>query len=157
MKKILTTLLAAAMLIAAPSAIFADEYQDLKGAQTATVKLKATIASSFYVRLPKEVSVEQATTRFTILAKGDVDAAKQIVFSEYIKEGDDCNYIADESNKNEPVEITVTPGDPIKGVDVGADYNDQKGSTMKVFHDKLNAGTWSCQLPIVISLEDVTQ
>ena len=153
MKKILTVLLTTAMMIGAPSAIFADEQTIASNAQTedatGTVLLEASKVSSYTVKLPKTVNVSQDTTSFNIYAKGDVDGSKMVV----IAEADGDHYIKDNAKLKADKKLTVTAGAGIKGADIKNDaYDETKGTTMTIVHNAIEAGTWAGELPIVIKL-----
>ena len=155
MKKILTALLATALLVATPSAIFADENpnQELNTPSSGSIELFATVASSYTLKLPKKVDVSAASTEIKIYAKGDVDGGKKIMVREKVETGG--HSLADKASKQQAVALTVTAGTGINGKDVGADYNDEKYTTLTVAHGTLGAADWSCNLPIVISLDNI--
>ena len=153
MKKFLTVLLSAAMLIAAPATIFADEnIQELGSTDESdvdgSIDLEAIIVSSYTLKLPTKVDVKNNSTTFDIYAKGDVDGAKKIVISE---DNAGNNELTDASGVKTAQKLTVSFGQGILGSDIKADYDTAK-ETVTVTHDTLLAGSWSCELPIVIQL-----
>ena len=155
MKKILTVLLAAAMMVITPVGVFADENVNeitpTAGADgEGTVKLKADIVSNYTVKLPKVVDVTNKSTTVDIYAKGDVDGGMKIVFSE----NTGTHQLADASSKNTAKDITVSFGNGINGSSIQASYSTAK-DTMTIGHGDLPAGSWSCDLPIVIKLEKI--
>ena len=153
MKKILTTLLTAAMIVATPAAIFADEDpQELENPSTGTIKLIASKTSSYTVKLPKVVDVSDNEKVINIYAKGDVDASKKIMV---VESSDETHYLKDDAGKKTKKKLTVTAGNGILGSDVGEDYNNDKYTTLTITHDDIAAGSWTCNLPIVIRLDDV--
>lgn len=155
MRKILTVLLTAAMLIVAPSAIFADEdpNQELnQSVGNGTIELFATVASNYTVKLPKKVDVSANSTIIKIFAKGDVDGSKKIMVKEKVEQ--DGHSLTDKASLKQAKALTVTAGTGIEGKDIGSDYNDQKYTTLTVVHTDLEAGDWLCNLPIVISLDN---
>ena len=158
MKKIVTVLLAAAMCIVAPAAIFADEFNQYEPVEGKTdsegsVELKAEITSTYTVKLPKVVDVKADSTDVVIQAKGDVDGSKKIVFSQKNAANDK---LADESGKNTAEDLTITFGTGIAGSSIKADYASDVKETMNITHAKLKAGSWKYTLPLLIKLEDIT-
>lgn len=159
MKKILTVLLAAAMCIVAPSAIFADtetEYEFTPATDSTetsgNVELKADIVSTYTVKLPKVINVAEDNKTVDILAKGDVDGSKKIVISE---SNAGNNTLNDLSNKNTAVALSISFGTGIEGKNIEATYGNAK-DTMTISHGALKAGAWKCTLPILIKLQDIT-
>ena len=159
MKKILTVLLVAAMMIATPAGIFADEKpaktdndQELESNPTAgTVKLVATAASSYTLMFPKQVDVSTSGATANIFAKGDVDGNKVIVIAEKDK---GTHVLKDGANLKADVGVSVAFGSGIAGSLIKSDYDNAAKETMTVTHTGLLAGSWSCDLPIVISVQD---
>lgn len=160
MKKILKVLLSLAVLITTPCTIFADSVvmEELdKDATSGSIDLVAEHASEYYIKLPKELNISEASTTFNIYAKGDVDGSKMIVFEENKINGED-NYLSDDAGLKTAKKLTVTAGNGIKAADLKvAEYDETKGTTMTIVHDALEAGTWSGVLPITIRLADITQ
>mgnify|MGYP003321999835 CR=1 FL=1 len=157
MKKILTALLAAAMLIVAPAAnIFADEPTDqeiAKGTDSATIKLYAALESSYTVKLPIKVSVQNTSTNIPIYAKGNVDGSKKIVVAEKTVSGG--HKLVDAAGKKTALALGVT-GVEFAGENLTDKYGD--ASNMVVAHDAITeAGDWGCDLAITISLDDVVK
>ena len=152
MKKVLIAFLAAAMFLVAPASIFADEpneqtlqtqtAEDLEG----SIKLEATIVSSYTLKFPLKVDVAEKNVTVDIFAKGDVDGAKKIVIS---KKNDSNSLVNVEKNKTEPVSVSFGTG--ILGTDIEDDYSQAK-ETMTITHNGLIAGYWSYDLPILIKL-----
>lgn len=155
MKKVLTMLLVAAMVIVAPASVFAEE-NELSPATsqtevTGSVDLVANIVSTYTIKLPKQIDVSGLSTSVDIFAKGDVDGSKKIVISE-TNAGQ--NKIADLANKNTAEALTVGFGSGIEGKDIDASYGTAK-DTMTITHAALKAGSWKCVLPILIKLENI--
>lgn len=157
MKKILTVLLTAAMFFTGVTCVFAEEQEFTPAtAQTqvnGSVDLVAEVASTYTIKLPKEIDVTNEEVSVDILAKGDVDGAKKIVISE---SNAGQNKLADLANKNEAEALTITFGSGIEGKDIDAAYGTAK-DTMTISHATLKAGSWKCVLPILIKLETVTK
>ena len=162
MKKILTVLLTAAMFICGPAnGLFAEE-QVLNNANdsaeeiTGEIELEAIIASTYYVQLPKKVNVANKETTINIYARGDVDGDKELVILED-KTTDVTHSLVDEGGKNSDVLLTITSGAAIKGKDIKTnEYDLTKGTTMLITHGDINAGKWTCDLPIIIKLQTLT-
>ena len=157
MKKLLTILLSMAMIVAAPTCIFADENPVLEEQEIATdsaeIALTATKASSYTVKLPKTLDVSKDETTFAILAQGDVDGAYELAFEET---NAGSNKISDASGRASALTLTVTVGSAIHGEDIGATYNSQKGSSVTIKHSAIVAGSWAGILPILIKLQKIT-
>lgn len=156
MKKILTVLLAAAMVIVSPTCVFAAELgeneqvfeasgETLNGEKN--IELEATIVSSYVIKLPIKVDVSGESTNVDIFAKGDVDGDKTI----QISKKNDTNSLANTA-KQKTAALTITFGSGISGKNVADDYCDDAKETMTIVHDALTAGSWSLQLPILIKL-----
>lgn len=160
MKKILTTILTTALLVSVPATIFADtpEMEELsKNATSGSIQLFAEHASEYFIKLPKKLDVSATSTTFNIYAKGDIDGSKMIVIEEGKNDGKD-NYLNDDANIKTAKKLTVTSAGGIKGKDISSSaYDEQKGTTMTITHDAIEAGKWSGVLPIVIKLADITQ
>ena len=157
MKKILTTLMAAALIIGCPVAsIFAEEteIEDIVTSKKGTVNLTATKASSYSIQLPVSVDVSSGIATITLKAKGDVDSAYKIVVTE---EDGATNKLVDKADSNNTVDIDVTMGDAIDGADVTDAYLDTVKTEITVEHDGLTAGSYSYDLPLVIALQKKTQ
>lgn len=155
MKKILTALLTLAMMIATPASIFADTPTKTENDQEitttqGTVKLVASKVSSYTLMLPLEVDVSTSGTTANIYAKGDVDGNKKIVISE----NGTGHKLVDAANLKADVGVTVAFGSGIDGKDITANYSDSVKETMTITHNGILAGSWSCDLPIVISVQD---
>lgn len=159
MKKILTVLLAIAMITTTSTGIFAEENEQeiATGATLADlsgkINLEAIKASSYTVKLPKKVDVSNNSTTFDILAKGDVDASKKIV----IVEGNQGqNKLTDQAavGAKTAVSLTVSFNGGILGKDIQAAYGTAK-DTVTITHSDLAAATWKCELPITIKLQDI--
>ena len=156
MKKILTCIMAGALLFALPVGnVFAEEKEitDIVNSKEGTVKLTATKASSYSVQLPVSVDVSTSGAKIAVKAKGDVDSAYQIVVTE--KENA-TNKLVDAADVNNTVDITVDMGDPILGSVVTNQYGDTAKTEITITHNGITAGTYSYDLPIVISLATVT-
>ena len=157
MKKLLTVLLSMAMIIAGPAAsVFADspvlEEQEKTDLGSADIALTATKASTYTVKLPKKLDVSSDETTFAIEALGDVDGDYELAFEE---SNAGSNVLTDLSGRIDALTLTVTVGDPIAGKDIGATYNSEKASSMKIEHAGIKAGTWQGTLPIIIKLQKV--
>ena len=164
MKKVLTVLLTAAMCAIAPAAIFAETPEPDPTINEFTpetdttqvdgsVDLEAEIVSTYTVKLPKVIDVNSESTTVDIFAKGDVDGSKKIVISE---KNAGSNSLADLSGKNQAKALTIGFGTGIEGKNILADYSTAK-EVMTIAHSKLVAGSWKCNLPILIKLEDVSK
>ena len=161
MKKILTVLLAAAMMIVTPVGIFAetpapaktDADQELdKNPTSGKIELFANLASSYTLLLPLKLDVSTSGATANIYAKGDVDGDKKIVIAE-----DGSNHaLKDKANAKTDVGVTIAFGSGIAGDTVKTDYDNGVKETMTVTHSGIKAGEWSCELPIVISLQNKT-
>lgn len=156
MKKLLTTLLAMAMIIATPACIFADEdpVKELQETEqaSANITLTATKASSYKVKLPKTLDVSKSTTTFAIQAQGDVDGEYELAFEET---NAGTNVLSDVSGRVNPLTLTVEVGNAIAGKDIAAAYNAEKASSMTITHTGISAGTWAGTLPILIKLQKI--
>ena len=156
MKKLLTCIMAGALLFALPIAnVFADEteLENIVDSTEGTVKLTATKASAYSVQLPVSVDVSTSGAKITIKAKGDVDSAYQIVVTE---KADATNKLVDAADENNTVDIGVTMGDPILGSAVTNQYADTAKTEITITHSGITAGSYSYDLPLVISLATVT-
>lgn len=151
MKKYLTILLAAAMMLVAPAGVFADELQELNENPTeGTIKLIANKTSSYTVKLPKVLDVSSDSTTFDIQAKGDVDGAMVLV----VEKDTGDHALVDASGKNEDIALTITDGSGISGKVIEAEYVDTAKDSMTIEHAAITAGDWSYELPIVIRLAE---
>lgn len=156
MKKILTCIMAGALLFALPIAnVFADETElkDIVDSKEGTVLLTAHKASAYSIQLPVSVDVSTSGAKIALKAKGDVDSAYKIVVTE--KAGA-TNKLVDTADDNNTVDITVDMGDPILGSVVTDQYGDTAKTEITITHNGITAGTYSYDLPIVISLATVT-
>lgn len=162
MKKILTALLAVAMVTTASTGVFANELgdneQEVKTGVTladlnGTIDLEAIMVSSYTIKLPKKLNVNEKTVTCDIQAKGDVDGSKKIVIEE-VNKGQ--NKLLDDANTKQAVSLSVSFGDGIEGGTIKADYDTAK-EVMTITHGDLEAATWKCQLPIVIKLADIAK
>lgn len=151
MKKILTVLLATAMIAALPANVFADELELTNASTTGTITLSATKASSYTVKLPKVVDVSSLSTGIDIFAKGDVDGSKKLAIEE-TDAGE--NYLKDEAGIKQDKLLSVTAA-YVNGEDITSDYGQSKNATLVVAHEELDAGAWKCELPILIRLLDI--
>lgn len=156
MKKILTALLSTAMVLAMPATIFADEpvmEEIIEANATASeIALTAKHASEYYIKLPKALDVSNDETTFSILARGDIDGAKEIVIEENKKDGKDNKLVDDAGLKADKV-LTVTCTGAIGANDLDPEtYDGALGTTMTIKHAPLEAGNWSGSLPITIRL-----
>ena len=151
MKKVLTTLLATAMLLSVPVAIFADEENPTSG----QVDLIATVGSSYYLLIPTNVDVTAASSTFDIKVKGDVDSGKKVIIVEDKgTEGNTINYLVDNADDDNKYALTSSVSGVINGADVPSEYGDAL-ITFTLTHDTLAAGVYSCTFPIKISLGDI--
>lgn len=151
MKKILTILLAAAVMICTPMSIFADtDFNEVAqdAETTPDVILKANAASKYTVKLPKEVNVSATEKTFKVYAYGDLDGAYEIS----VQPGAGEHALKDDADIKADVALTIS-ADKTLAVDEIAtdDYNDEC-ITFTVEHAQLLAGSYTYSLPIVISL-----
>ena len=152
MKKILTALLATALMISAPMCLFAEE-AETPNPQTGQVDLIASKSSTYYLQIPKNVDVSESGKTFDILIKGDVDSAKQLAINEDKGEqGTTVNYLVDTADSNNKVAISTTVSDPVIGANITSAYLAK--ITFTVTHDALSAGSYTCGMPIKISLQN---
>lgn len=156
MKKILYVLVVTALIITIPAQIFAEEDNEKEITSTdgtsseSSIQLEATIVSAYTLKFPKKVDVQQTSTTVDIFAKGDVDGSKKIVIEE---KNQGSNVLKDSAELKEDTSLSISFAGGIDGDDIGSDYDTAK-DTMTIEHDQLKAGLWSCELPIVIKLED---
>ena len=158
MKKIFKVFMIAALVISCPIAnVFADEteteIENIVNSDEGSVLLTAKKASSYSIQLPVSVDVSTSGAKVILKAKGDVDSAYKIVVAE--KENA-TNKLVDAADPTNTVDITVTMGDAINGSAVGAAYADTAKTEITIAHDGLTAGTYSYELPLVISLQKIT-
>ena len=156
MKKILKVFMIAALVISCPIAnVFADETEitDIVNSDEGTVLLTATKASSYSIQLPVSVDVSTSGAKVTLKAKGDVDSAYKIVVTE---KADAANKLVDAADPTNTVDIGVTMGDAINGSTVTSAYSDTAKTEITITHGGLTAGTYSYELPLVISLQAIT-
>lgn len=153
MKKILVTFLATALLFAAPVSVFAETPANEQTLQTSTaadlegsIKLEATVVSSYTLKFPLKVDVAQESVTVDIFAKGDVDGAKKIIISKK----NDSNSLVN-SDKSLTMDVGVAFGSGILGTDITSEYSNAK-ETMTITHETLSAGYWAYDLPILIQL-----
>ena len=152
MKKILTILMLAALVLASPANIFADEATEQELSQESTggtVKLTASKASTYTVKLPKSVDVSANSATFTAYIKGDVDGAKKIVIAEDKSNG--TNVLENNAVTGRNVDLTISVDKSINGSDISSEYTSD-GITITVSHAAIAAGTYTCDLPLTISL-----
>lgn len=149
MKKILTAVLATAMIMAMPVAtVFADENDQEITTASGTVQLVASKASAYTVKLPVSVDVSAASTIFKAYVKGDVDGSKKLVIAE---NNAGQNYLEDDADLKDDVLVNVAIDKAIDGDDIIATYTEDC-ITFTVTHNALGAGTFRCALPLTISL-----
>lgn len=156
MKKIFKVLMIATLVIGCPIAnVFADENEvtNIVNSSEGEVPLTATQASSYSILLPTSVDVSTSGAKVVVKAKGDVDSAYKIVVTE---KADATNKLVDNADSTNTVDIIVTTGDPISGSAVGSAYSDTVKTEITITHNGLTAGSYSYELPLVISLQKIT-
>ena len=156
MKKILTILMLAALVLASPANIFADEATEQELSQESTggtVKLTASKASTYTVKLPKSVDVSANSATFTAYIKGDVDGAKKIVIAEDKSNG--TNVLENNAVTGRNVDLTISVDKSINGNEITSEYA-STGITITVSHADIAAGTYTCDLPLTISLANIS-
>ena len=149
MKKFLTALIATAVVLGIPSAVYAEEQET---DENTTVRLYANVESSYTVRLPEEVDVEDLSTDFTVEALGDISSAEKISVA-----FDSSATLTDQNpsdDKRDGIALTVTNGTFDFTYDVLSDeYTDAAAQTVTVSHEEtIPAGIWEVSLPVSISL-----
>lgn len=158
MKKILTVLLTTLMVMAIPANVFAQEGDNVQeiSSTSATLELYAKKASSYTIKLPSKVDVSSTSTTVSISACGNVSGSEQIVIEENKGEsGTTVNYLQDVTDLKDDKALTVSVDTAISGTDITADYNQKAVATMTITHDELDAGDYTCNLPITIKLETI--
>ena len=156
MTKILTILMLAALVLASPANIFADEATEQELSQESTggtVKLTASKASTYTVKLPKSVDVSANSATFTAYIKGDVDGAKKLVIAEDTNNG--TNVLKNNAVTGRNVDLKITVDKSINGSDISSEYA-STGITITVSHADIAAGTYTCDLPLTISLANIS-
>lgn len=149
MKKYLTLILTAFMVLTLPSAIFAEE-QEVSTNQT-TVELIANKASAYTVKLPKTFDVSNNSSEFKVFAKGDISADESLV----IAVGDGQHVLKDvveASSKQYELTVTVDDGTITFENLPLTNYSQDVFATFTITHDSLLAGSYSYVLPVVISI-----
>lgn len=142
-----TILLALVLTLLVPANIFADE-TDKEVTTDDTVVLYASKASVYSVKLPIRIDVSENNVNFSIFAKGDIVANKQLKIS-----SGNSTVITDENGKGDvTVNIQKTNG-VFDYDDLPAEYNDTAKVTFTLTHDTLAAGSYNGSLPITITLE----
>jgi len=160
MKKLLTVLMIGLMLVVMPTtSVFAEQATDqeleITDSTEGTIALTASKASSYCMQFPLSANVTTSGEKITLKAKGDVDSAYKIVVTE--KTGA-TNTLVDDADSNNTVAINVAFGDAILGSTVTNNYSDTVKTDITVTHNGItNAGSYSYNLPIVISLVKITQ
>lgn len=152
MKKLLTILLAAAVMICTPMSIFADDFNEVAQDDLTTpdVILKANASSKYTVKLPKEVNVSANEKTFKVYAYGDLDGAYEIS----VQPGEGEHALKDDAGVKDDVALTISADKTLTIEEIGTeDYNDSC-ITFTVEHADLLAGSYTYSLPIVISLVD---
>ena len=130
-----------------PHGVFADE-QEVN--EDATVLLTATKLSTYTVKLPQSVDVSENSVSFDVLAKGDIIATKQLSISS----GNSATLSDTYGRAN--VSVTVSKSGSAFTYDVlPANYDNTKKVTFTLTHATLGAGSYSGELPITISLDNV--
>lgn len=153
MKKILTVLLSLLMIFISPIGVLAEDQANPTSGQ---VTLTATQTSSYYVLLPTSVDVLTSPKTFDIQVKGDVDSAKKIEITEDKGTlGQDINYLVDNADEENMVAISTSVSGAINGASIKSQYDDAVKITFTVTHAALTAGTYTCQLPLVIALKPI--
>lgn len=158
MKKILTVLLAAAMIMAVPTSIFADETNnelnsnaqltDING----SINLVASKISSYTVKFPKSLDVTDASKTCDFYVKGDVDGSKKVV----IDKGTGTHQLTDKAGTKAAVALSISFGSGVEGKDILSEYGTAK-ETMTITHGALAAATYGYELPVVIKLVNIQQ
>ena len=163
MKKLLTAILATCMLLAMPSAIFADttdddtQTYDKSTAEQKKVRLYADVDSTYTVRLPQQVNVKEKSKDFDVDAKGNISSTKKVSVA-----FDGSASLVDTNTsdkKKESISLTITNNthDFLFDDLLADDYNDTAKFTVNVAHDdEIPAGTWEVYLPVTISLASIS-
>ena len=149
MKKILTILMLAALVLASPANIFAEDQELNQDSTSGTVKLTAEKASTYTVKLPTSVDVSANSATFTAYIKGDVDGAKKLVIAEDTNKG--TNVLKNNAVTGRNVDLTISVDKSINGSDITSEYTSD-GIVITVSHAAIAAGTYTCDLPLTISL-----
>ena len=149
MKKILTILMLAALVLASPANIFAEDQELNQDSTSGTVKLTAEKASTYTVKLPTSVDVSATSATFTAYIKGDVDGAKKLVIAEDTNNG--TNVLKNNAVAGRNVDLTISVDKSINGSDITSEYTSD-GIVITVSHAAIAAGTYTCDLPLTISL-----
>jgi hypothetical protein len=152
MKKILTILMLAALVLASPANIFAEDQELTQNTTSGTVQLTASKASTYTVKLPTSVDVSANSATFTAYIKGDVDGAKKLVIAEDKSKG--TNVLKNNAVTGRDVDLTISVDKSIDGSDITSEYA-STGITITVSHADIAAGTYTCDLPLTISLADI--
>lgn len=158
MKKLMTAVLAACMIISIPSTIFADEVQDVPqvvdqdSQEETSVKLYAEVGSTYAVRLPEKVDVETSPKGFDVEAKGDISSTEKLSVS-----FPETATLADTNtgaNKKDDIELTISNNShDFAYDDLKADYDTDVKFTVSVSHESdITAGIWEVDLPVTIAL-----
>lgn len=151
MKKILTILMLAALVLASPANIFADQELN-QNSTSGTVQLTASKASTYTVKLPTSVDVSADSATFKAFIKGDVDGAKKVVIAEDTSKG--TNILKNNAIDGRDVDLTISVDKAINGADITSEYTED-GITITVSHETIAAGTYTCNLPLTISLVEI--
>ena len=150
MKKILSVLFVSLLCLCMPSAIFADEDEEISG-DNATVTLIASKASAYTLRLPRTVDVSLNSKSFDVYAKGDIWADKKLDVT--VSAGDHkLSDVVSGGKADVAIDVNVANGS-FASNELSADYTNRK-ATFTVTHADLAAGNYSCELPLTIALND---
>lgn len=158
MKKLMTAVLAACMVIAIPSTIFADEVQDVPqvvdqdSQEETSVKLYAEVGSTYAVRLPEKVDVETSPKGFDVEAKGDISSTEKLSVS--FPETATLVDTNTGASKKDDIDLTISNNShDFAYDDLKDDYDENVKFTVSVSHDDaVTAGTWEVDLPVTITL-----
>ena len=154
MKKIFTIALAFSLMLLMPGAIFAEENneQEITSAGSENVELYAEVDSTYTVRLPQKVDVTNKTKTFDVDAYGNISSQKKVsvVFNTSAQLLDKNT----SNNKREAISLTISNNSHDFTFDqLEDDYCDDVKFTVTVTHSEdIPAGSWSVNLPVVISL-----
>ena len=155
MKKYLTVLFVAMMMVILPANIFAEEGMNEVTDDSATVELEAIKASSYKVKLPKKVDVSETSKTFNVFTAGDIAASEELVIS---YDSTSTIYLQDvvsgSDKANVALGINAADG-TFHSDDLNVDYGDAK-AVFTITHGALQAGKYAAVLPVTITLQNKT-
>ena len=155
MKKLFTILCAAALLLAAPMTVFAEDVE-VHEPGTTNVQLTASATSTYSVKIPQVVDVTALSTTLTVYAKGDIAANEQLSIS-YNGAG---LQLVDQTNGSNKANIDLSfAGDAalLNWDDIDdPEYINNDSMVVTITHAAISSGVWSATLPIVIALNTIT-